>query len=143
MASLKNLSQLRTAGGILSREPVKVTGTWKHNGPDGEEIEDTFEIGVVKVSFGDMADLYKEKDREQLAVSLSKSVMFANDKGKLELISYDDAYRLDPGLGTVILELVRQVNGGDRKNSTPPTNSSASLSSPESAVAPSKQPATA
>lgn len=140
MATLKSLSQLRSAGGILSREPVVVTGTWKHNGPDGEEVEDTFDVGVIKVSFGDMADLFKEKDREQLAVSLSKSVMFANEKGKLELLSYDDAYRLDPGLGTVLIELVRKVNGGDRKNSTPPTNSSANSSSPESEVAPSKEP---
>lgn len=140
MATLKSLSQLRSAGGILSREPVVVTGTWKHNGPDGEEIEDTFDVGVIKVSFGDMADLFKEKDREQLAVSLSKSVMFANDKGKLELISYDDAYRLDPGLGGVLIELVRKVNGGERKNLKPPTNSSANSSSPESEVAPSKAP---
>lgn len=140
MATLKSLSQLRSAGGILSREPVVVTGTWKHNGPDGEEIEDTFDVGVIKVSFGDMADLFKEKDREQLAVSLSKSVMFANEKGKLELLSYDDAYRLEPSLGMAILEVVRQVNGGDRKNSTPPTNSSASSSSQESEVAPSKAP---
>lgn len=138
MGTLKSLSQVRTAGGIVSREPVKASGVWKHKGPEGEDLEDAFEVGVVKVSFGDMADLFKEKDRDQLALSLSKSVMFANEKGKLELLSYDDAYRLEPSLGMAILEVVRQVNGGDRKNSTPPTNSSANSSSPESEVVPSK-----
>jgi len=138
MGTLKSLTQLRNAGGILSREPVKVEGTWKHVNDAGEEVEDTFEIGVVKVSFGDMADLFKEKDREQLAVGMSKSVMIADDKGKMQFISYEDAYRLDSGLASVILDLVRKVNGGDRKNSTPPTNSSVNSSSQESAAAPSK-----
>lgn len=139
MAKLKSLSQFKGAGGILSREPVMVTGTWKHKDENGEDIEDTFEIGVVKVSFGDMADLFNEKDREHMALSLSKSVMLLNEKGKLEFISYDDAYRLEPGLATVIMELVRTQNGGSAKNSRPPTNSSANSSSTESAAEPSKK----
>jgi hypothetical protein len=69
---------------------------------------------------------------------MSKSVMIADEKGKMQFLSYEDAYRLDSGLASVILELVRKVNGGDRKNSTPPTNSSVNSSSQESAAAPSK-----
>lgn len=140
MAKLKSLSQFKGAGGILSREPVMVTGTWKHTDNEtGEEVEDSFEIGIVKVSFGDMADLFNEKDREHMALSLSKSVMLLNEKNKMEFISYDDAYRLEPGLATVIMELVRKQNGGAAKNSQPPTNSSASSSSTESAAKPSKK----
>lgn len=143
MAKLKSLSQFRTAGGILSREPVMKTGTWKHTDENGEEVEDTFEVGIVRVSFGDMADLFKEKDREQIAVGLSKSVMVANEKGKLEFLSYEDAYRLEPSLAAVILELAREVNGDKAKNSPPTTNSSANSSSTESADAASRKPESA
>ena len=130
------LAQLRQAGGIVPREPVKKTVTWKHVNEAGDEVEDTFDVFIVRQSLGSFRDLQKDDDREKVAAALSKCLMLGNGKGKLELISYEDAYQLDLSLSAVILEAVREVNGGAPKNSTLPTNSSASLSPAESAAAP-------
>lgn len=136
MGSIKSFSQLKAAGGIISREPIKKTLTWTHKNDAGEEVSDSFEVYIVKQSFGSLADLYKETSREQLAVAISKALLLENDKGKLELMKYDDAYQLDPSLAHVILDGIREVNGGEAKNSQPPTNSSVNSSSPESVAAP-------
>lgn len=138
MANIKNLTQLKAAGGIVSREPVKKEVTWDHISPDGEEMHDTFSVYVVKPSFGSVLSIGKDADREQLALSLSKTIQIEDDKGKLMFIPYEDAMQLDPALAMVLLGAVREVT--EPKNSLRPTNSSANLSPAESAVEPSKKP---
>jgi len=136
MAALKSLAQLKAAGGIVSRAPIKKTLTWLHKNEEGEEVSDTFDAYIVKQSFGSLADLYKDTSREQLAVAISKALQLENDKGKLESMTYEDAYQLEPTLAHVILDAIRDVNGGEAKNSQPPTNSSANSSSTGSVAAP-------
>lgn len=131
------IAQLRQAGGIVPREPVKKTVTWKHVNSDGEEVEDTFDVFIVRQSLGSFRELLTEDDRERGALALSKCLMLGNGKGKLELISYEDAYQLDIELSAVIMAAVKEVNGGAKKKNSPlKTNSSASSSPAESAEAP-------
>jgi hypothetical protein len=134
MATIKNLAQLKAAGGIVSREPVKKEVTWDHFSPEGEELHDTFDVYIVKPSFGSMLSIGKVTDREQLALTLSKTIMLENDKGKPEYLAYEDAMQLDPSLAMTLLGAVREVT--EPKNSQRPTNSSANSSPAESAVAP-------
>src|SRR6478609_3136621 len=138
MATIKNLTQLKAAGGIVSREPVKKEVTWNHVSPDGEDMADTFTVYVVKPSFGSVLSIGKEANREQLALSLSKTIQIEDDKGKLVFFPYDDAMQLDPGLAMVLLGAVREVT--EPKNSRPPTNSYANSSPVELAAPPSKKP---
>lgn len=128
MAKIKNLAQLTSAGGIVSREPALIEVEWEHDGQT-----DTVDVFVVKASLGKMLKLNDIKDRDQLAATLSETVFIADDKGKPQPMSYDTAYQLEPSLGLAILTAI----GSDRaKNSQRPTNSSANSSPAESAVAP-------
>ena len=134
MATIKNMTQLKAAGGVVSRDPVKKEVVWDHVSPDGEDMHDTFDVWIMKPSFGSVLSIGKDADREQLALSLSKTVMLENDKGKPEFMPYEVAMQLDPSLAMVLLGAVREVT--EPKNSRLPTNSSANLSPVESAVAP-------
>lgn len=138
MATIKNLTQLKAAGGIVSREPVKKEVTWTHVSPDGEEMADTFFIYVQKPTFGSVLSIGKTADREQLALTLSKTLMLEDDKGKPAFISYEDAMQLDPGLAMVLLAAVREVSEPP-KNSRPPTNSFVSSSPVELVEPPSRK----
>lgn len=138
MAKIKNLTQLKAAGGIVSREPVLKEVTWEHTSEDGESMSDTFDVWIVKPSFGSVLSIGKMEDREQLALTISKYVMVENDKGKPELMGYDTAMQLDPGLAFALLGAIREVT--EPKKSTPQTNFSANSSPVASEAEPSKKP---
>lgn len=139
MAHLKNLTQLKAAGGVVPREPVKKQVTWKHVSPDGEEMEDTFDVWVVRSNIGLALSIHKEAhdkvDREEMLIVLSKLVMLENDKGKQVLIPYEEWDSFDTDLSLAIYKVLQEVRNPP-KNSQQPTNSSANLSPAESAVAP-------
>lgn len=135
MAHIKSLTQLKAAGGVVSREPVTKELSWVHVNDSGEEVTDTFDVLIVKPSFGKVLSIGKIEDREQLALTISTYIMLENDKGKPELMGYDTAMQLDPSLAFLLLGAIREVS--EPKNSRLPTNSSANSSPVESAVAPS------
>jgi len=144
MATLKNLAAIKAAGGVVPAAPIKVDGVWERYAEDQETIlSDEFSVWVYKQSLGRFSDLHSLdlKDRNAVAMALSKTVAFENDKGRPEQLSYDDAYMLDLGLANAILECARKVNPLP-KALPPKTNSSANSSSQESAETPSKKPET-
>lgn len=137
MAHLKNLTQLKAAGGVVAREPVKRQVTWDHVSPDGEEMSDTFDVWIVRASIGTQLAIHKEadQDRELVLTVLSKRVQLEDEKGKKISLSYDEWSAFDPALAASIFVAVKEVSDPP-KNSQQPTNSYVNSSPVESAVAP-------
>ena len=140
MAKIKNLTQLKAAGGIVSREPVRKEVTWVHTSGDGEEMTDTFDVLIVKSSIGmELSIFNKEPDREHVLMVLSKRVMLEDDKAKPILLAYEQWSEFDPTLALAIYKAVQEVTNPP-KASPPQTNSSVNSSPVASAETPSKQP---
>lgn len=109
-------SDLMEAGAFVSETPVKKQITWKHD-VEGKEVEHTFDIFVRKQSFGAIEVIYgNEVDKSKMAKYIAESI--CDEKGKA-IIPYDKAVQLDPGLGTLFVKAVNEVNGlgkADAKN---------------------------
>lgn len=134
MTTIKSFKALRSAGGIVSHEPVKRHIEWTTVDPEsGEDVTYDADVWMLKQGAGSMLQVSEEKTKEQITFALSKSVLLENDKGKLELISYDDAFQLDPPLRRALWAEFEKFSGLGRKNLVPMTNSSATSSSTESA----------
>ena len=138
MATIKSLKQLRAVGGIVSKEPVKCHIEWKSfDSETGEDVDYDADIFVVKQGAGAVMEIYSDSAKEQITLFLSKAVMMPEgESGKLQFISFDDAYHLDPPLRNAMWEACQKLAGIVRKNSPPSTSSSASSSPAESAAAP-------
>lgn len=137
MATIKSLKQLREAGGIVSREPIKRNIKWTAFDLATEsDVEYDADIFILKQGAGAVMEIYSSKDKEQISLFISKAVMLENEKGKPELISFDDAYSLDTPLRNAMWEECQKVVGIGRKNSSPETSSSASSSPTASEAAP-------
>lgn len=136
MATIKSLRQLREAGGIVSKEPIKRNIVWKSFNLATEADEDyDADIFILKQGAGAVMEIYSTTDKEQISLFISKSVMLENEKGKPELISFADAFQLDPPLRNAMWEECQKVIGVVRKNSSPEMSSSANSSPTESAAA--------
>lgn len=137
-----DLKQLKARGGFVSAEPVKKSVKWKHE-DGGVEVEDDFEIYVVRQSFGSVEKLLTGlDDRSKSASFISACVRFLvgseeaqayevqrrDDPGLpvrmefLEAMSYEDAYQLEPSLAGALVRAINEVNG-EQKNSQPPMKS--------------------
>lgn len=104
-----NINDLMAAGGFVSEVPVKKTVTWKRKDEAGKDIESTFEMYVRKQSFGAVEAIYgSEKDRAKMSKYISESI--CDGEGN-EVIPYDKAMQLDPGLGTLFVKAINEVNG--------------------------------
>jgi hypothetical protein len=99
-----DLRELKAKGGFVSAEPVPTEVTWKRG-----EDSDTFTVHVVKQSFGAIEKLFGgADDRSRSASFIAECIRLGNGK---ERLTYDDAYALDPGLATVLVEAINKVNG--------------------------------
>ena len=109
-------SDLMEAGAFVSETPVKKQITWKHE-VAGAEVEHTFDVFIRKQSFGAIEVIYgNETDRSKMSKYISESI--CDEKGK-EVIPYAKAMQLDPGLGTLFVKAINEVNGlgkADAKN---------------------------
>ncbi|WP_291986386.1 phage tail assembly chaperone family protein, TAC [Candidatus Accumulibacter sp. ACC007] len=98
-----NLEQLRTAGGFIPLEPVKVPVAWKGN---------DFDVYIRQLSFGDVERLTSAEN--STVALIAASVLLGDDKTPLAAA---DAERLNVSLATKLLEAINLVNaGGDPKN---------------------------
>ncbi|MBN8515283.1 phage tail assembly chaperone family protein, TAC [Accumulibacter sp.] len=98
-----NLEQLRTAGGFVALDPVKVPVAWKaHN----------FDVFVRQLSFGDVERLTAAEN--STVALIAASVLLGEERTPLAAA---DAERLDVSLATKLLEAINLVNAGaDPKN---------------------------
>ena len=99
-----NLAEIRTAGGFIPAEPVKVPVEWK---------EHKFDVWVKRLSFGDVESLFAADDRSRSARMIACAVLLGENK---EPISYDDAFRLDVSLASKLIEAFNSVNGAQAGN---------------------------
>jgi hypothetical protein len=98
-----NLAEIRNIGAFVSAEPVKQEIQWK---------EYRFDVFVKRLSFGDVENLYGSDDRSRSARMIATAILLGENK---EAISYEDAFRLDVGLATKLIEAFNAVNGVDQK----------------------------
>lgn len=133
MAKLQGLSQLKAAGGFVSREPLKREVSWTHTNEAGEEITDTFDIFIPRSTLASALETRPEHV-EAVTWELSRSLLLANDKGEPVPISYEDVQMLEPTLATAIMKVIQETRAP--KNSQPPTSSYATSSPVESAAQP-------
>lgn len=108
------LEQLMARGAVVSAEPVKVDVKWTHDDPEtGEEVVDEFSVHVLKRSFGAVERLWSAaEDKSRSAMIISECVRFG-EAGE-ERMTYEQAYQLEPGLATVLLDAYSQVNAAKR-----------------------------
>lgn len=98
-----NLAEIKNIGGFVPSEPVKHQIEWK---------EYRFDVFVKRLSFGDVENLYGFDDSSRSARMISTAILLGENK---EAISYEDAFRLDVGLATKLIEAFNAVNGLDQK----------------------------
>jgi len=121
-----NLQELREKGGIVPPGLVKKSIEWKHRDDSGEEVVDTFDVHIARVSFGIIENLIMSaandakdnpEDKRAINAALIAESVRLGDEGK-ERISYTDAYQLHRSLGTALVRAVTEVNslGEDAKN---------------------------
>lgn len=148
-----DLKQLKARGGFVSAEPVKKSVDWVHDGGEGE-MADTFDVYVVRQSFGSVEKLLTGlDDRSKSASFISACVRFlvGTEEAQayeaqrrdnpslpvrmdfLEAMSYEDAYQLAPTLAGALVRAINEVNG-EQKNSRPPMNSGTKLPLPSAAT---------
>lgn len=111
-----NLNQLKAAGGIVGGAMVKRSVVWKHEDAKGKAITDKFSIFVMPQSFGMIEKLFSATEPEDSRNAKYISACVTLGENGEEPISYEDAFRLAPGLGWAILAAVHEVNntGADR-----------------------------
>lgn len=101
-----NLAEIKNAGGFVSVEPTKVNVNWK---------EFTFDVWVKKLSFGDTEKLFGFEDGSRSARIISTAIRLGEEQ---EPISYEDAFQLDMGLATKLIDAFNSVNGFDQKKAS-------------------------
>ena len=107
-----DLKQLRARGAFIPLAPVVRTVTWTRNDEAGEPVTDTFDVHVVKHSAGSIdrlrSDAASNPDRLWGPLFLSESIRLGDDGA--ERLSYEDAFRLDPGLARMLIDEINAVN---------------------------------
>lgn len=105
-----NLDDLRKKGGFVPLAPVKKEVVWTRHNETGEEISDTFDVYIKRHSFGAIESIWTgDEDKSKSAAYISQSIRLG--PGGKETLTYDDAYQLDPGLATVLITAINEVNG--------------------------------
>lgn len=107
-----DLKQLRARGAFIPLAPVVRSVTWARHDEAGEPVSDTFDVHIVKHSAGSIdrlrSDASENPDRLWGPLFLSESIRLGDDGS--ERLSYDDAFRLDPGLARLLIDEINVVN---------------------------------
>jgi hypothetical protein len=107
-----NLRELKAKGGFIDATPVAKEVEWKHTDDSGNEVTDKFTVHVVRLSFGDVERLFASgSDTSRAATFIERCIRLGDGT---ERLSYDDAYALDPGLASVLVQAVNEVNSTGR-----------------------------
>lgn len=105
-----NLAELKSKGACVDRAPVRKTITWKHQNESGEEITDTFDVWVQRMSFGVIDRLTKTEDgdRSRNAELIAASIRLGEHAE--EAFPYDVAYSLQTSLALELVRAIGEVN---------------------------------
>lgn len=100
-----DLKTLKASGGILSAEPVKKQVTWKG---------DTFDVHVVRQSFGAIESVIKDLDGGSQTASFISAFIRLGENAD-EKLTYDDATNLAPELAAEFTRVLKEVNDEDKE----------------------------
>jgi hypothetical protein len=105
-----NIAELDAAGAFVSDELVKKEIVWKVG-----KVEHKFDVYVRPQSFGSIETVQEiQKDKSKMASYVSKNILDAEGN---PTIPYENAVKLKPTLGTLLLQAINEVNtGADVKN---------------------------
>ena len=107
-----NLKELMAKGGFVDVAPVSKEITWDRT-VDGVPLTDTFTVFIKKQSFGAIEAIYgNETDKSKMSKYISETVRLGAEG--TEEITYEQAMQLDPGLGTLLIKAINEVNGAGR-----------------------------
>ena len=116
-----DIETLRELGGLVSPTPVEREVTWQPKNEDGSLRGEpvTFTVRIKKLSAGMGERLWIKDDAAPLAngdatkadrstqAALLAASLFIGDR----LITYEEAYQLDPTLATEFAKAINAVNG--------------------------------
>lgn len=104
------LAELQRKGACIDRSPVRRTITWTHTEPDGQETTDTFDVSVLRLSFGviDRLSRTDDADRSRNAELIAASIRLGENAE--EIIPYDVAYSLQMSLALELVRAIGEVN---------------------------------
>ena len=125
-----DLKQLQAIGAFVPSTAVKVEFTWKKS--ESEEVKG--DIFIRRQSFGDfsiLVDPERNKDKVSNAELIAKSLA-KDETGKQDLLTYEQAYALHPGLAAVFVQAIWKANSPEKKGSPAKKSSGMSSSSPGS-----------
>lgn len=104
-----NLSQLKEIGGVLTGEAVAREVLWKRTDEDGNEVENTFTVGVVKLGIAATERIWAQSEsKSRWATLIHETIRLGN--GFKDRISYEDACNLEPSLFNALSEASNVVN---------------------------------
>lgn len=105
-----NLAELKSKGACVDRAPVRKTINWVHKNDSGEEVTDTFDVWVLRMSFGLIDRLTKTEDgdRSRNAELIAASIRLG-EHGE-EVFPYDVAYSLQTSLALELVRAIGEVN---------------------------------
>lgn len=103
------LADLKARGACVDTAPVRRSVTWLHT-VNGEEITDTFDVWVTRVSFGtiDRMSAAQQSERSRNAELIAASIRLGEHAE--EEVTYDIAYSLHPMLALELVRAVGEVN---------------------------------
>lgn len=107
-----DLTQLKAKGAFVTTDAALEPIVWTHRTPDGTELTDTFDVHVLRVSFGVLERAGKQEN--SASALIAACVRFGEDGD--EAMTYEEACALDPGLAAKLVEAVNRVNRvGDKE----------------------------
>ena len=107
------LAELKSAGGIVSDELVKKNVKWTRKVDDVEETLD-FDVYIKRSRYGTLEKINQADGEKSRIPELISQSVFLGDDGK-EVMSYQDAYDLQPSLAAAFIVAIHEVNGTSGK----------------------------
>jgi len=105
-----NLAEFKSKGVCVDLAPIRKTITWSHPDEHGQQITDTFDVWVRRLSFGAVDRLSKteDNDRSRNAELIAASIRLGEHAE--ETLPYDVAYSLHTSLAIELVRVVGEVN---------------------------------
>lgn len=100
---MATFQDLQKAGAFVSKGTVKKTVVWKRG-----DREDVFEIHIKNLPAGDAEKLFKGDKDQSMSAKVVASAVCVDEKGT-PLLTYEQAYQLEPSLMGVLVDAVNEV----------------------------------
>lgn len=105
-----NLAEFKSKGACVDTAPVRRTVSWSHTDERGEQMTDTFDVWVRRLSFGSIDRLSKtdDSDRSRNAELIAASIRLGENAE--EALPYDVAFSLHTTLAIELVRVIGEVN---------------------------------